>query len=127
MTSTAAMASANSKGALAFDDEEVAAETLSALAAKPLVLAGCLYREDRKLFAAYQRPESGSACPAVVPTPVPALFLARRLTTTQVIAHQTRALGTLSSSPTCSRCATACAGTWGWRRSSSWSAVLPSC
>ena len=39
LTSTAAMAGANSKAALAFGDEEAAAETLSALSAKPLVIA----------------------------------------------------------------------------------------
>ena len=50
------MAGANSKAALAFGDEEAAAETLSALSAKPLVLAACLYRQQGTLFAAYKRP-----------------------------------------------------------------------
>src|SRR6476660_6279119 len=55
LESTAAMASANSKGALVFCNEQATTETLSALSAKPHVLAGCVYRGDRTLFAAYRR------------------------------------------------------------------------
>jgi two-component system sensor histidine kinase/response regulator len=95
LTSTAAMASANSKGALAFGDEEAAGETLSALSAKPLVLAGCLYRQQGTLFATYRRQNDGIACPSAVPTGSTTSFLANRMTTAQVVVHQKRALGTL--------------------------------
>ena len=95
LTSTAAMAGANSKAALAFGDEEAAAETLSALSAKPLVLAACLYRQQGTLFAAYKRPDTPIDCPAAAPTGGTTSFLGDRMTTTHVVVHQQRQLGTL--------------------------------
>jgi len=95
LTSTAAMAGANSKAALAFGDEEAAAETLSALSAKPLVLAACLYRQQGTLFAAYKRPDTLIDCPPAAPTGGTTSFLDNRMTTTHVVVHQQRQLGTL--------------------------------
>jgi two-component system, sensor histidine kinase len=95
LTSTAAMASANSKGALAFGDEEAATETLSALSEKPLVLAGCLYRQQGALFASYRRQNTDIACPAAAPTGGSTSLLANQMTTTQAVVHQQRQLGIL--------------------------------
>ncbi len=95
LTSTAAMASANSKGALAFGDEEAATETLSALSEKPLVLAGCLYRQQGALFASYRRQNTDIGCPAAAPTGGSMSFLANQMTTTQAVVHQQRQLGIL--------------------------------
>jgi two-component system, cell cycle sensor histidine kinase and response regulator CckA len=54
----------NSTAALLFDDPRVAAETLSALKARPHMVAGCLYRREGALFASYIRNGSGFVCPA---------------------------------------------------------------
>jgi two-component system sensor histidine kinase/response regulator len=95
LSSTAAMTSANSKAALAFGDEDAAAETLAALAAKPLVLAGCLYRQDGTLFAAYRRQGDGTSCPRSMPSGDTTSFLRNRMSTAQIVVHQNRQLGTL--------------------------------
>jgi len=54
----------NSTAALLFDDPRVAAETLSALKARPHMVAGCLYRRDGRLFASYIRHGDDFGCPA---------------------------------------------------------------
>src|SRR5437867_3285987 len=46
----------NSIAALAFGNEQDAKSTLSALAAKPHVVAAAIYKRDGDLLASYQRP-----------------------------------------------------------------------
>jgi signal transduction histidine kinase/DNA-binding response OmpR family regulator/HPt (histidine-containing phosphotransfer) domain-containing protein len=95
LVSTATMANANSKVAVAFADADAASEILSALSAKPLVLAGCLYGQDGHVFAAYRREPNGTACPARVPTGDSGSFFANRITTSQKVVGQGREFGTL--------------------------------
>src|SRR4051812_31382749 len=57
----------NSTAALAFDDRQVAKETLSALRARPHMVTACLYRENGDLFARYERGEQAPSCPAPSP------------------------------------------------------------
>jgi two-component system, cell cycle sensor histidine kinase and response regulator CckA len=54
----------NSTAALVFDDRRVAAETLSALKARPHLVGACLYRLDGAPFASYVRHNAAFACPA---------------------------------------------------------------
>jgi signal transduction histidine kinase len=53
-----------STAALAFDDAKVAAETLSALRARPHLIAACIYRAGGTVFASYFRAGSTAVCPA---------------------------------------------------------------
>jgi two-component system, sensor histidine kinase and response regulator len=95
LASTASMSGANSKAALAFGDEEAAAETLSALSAKPLVLAACLYQQQGALFAAYKRPGAPIECPSAAPAEGTTSFQGNQMTTTHAVVHQQRQIGTL--------------------------------
>jgi signal transduction histidine kinase len=45
----------NSTGALAFDDDRTAKQTLASLSAEPHIVAACLYGKDGRLFATYDR------------------------------------------------------------------------
>ncbi len=45
----------NSTGALAFDDDRTAKQTLASLSADPHIVAACLYGKDGRLFATYDR------------------------------------------------------------------------
>jgi signal transduction histidine kinase/CheY-like chemotaxis protein len=45
----------NSTGALAFDDDRMAKQTLASLSAEPHIVAACLYGKDGRLFATYDR------------------------------------------------------------------------
>src|SRR4051794_33796059 len=80
LSTTAAMVGANSTAALAFNDEAAAKETLSALAAKERVQAGCLYGPDSRLLASYRPAASDSVCPDSAPTEGQRSFLANRMT-----------------------------------------------
>ncbi len=95
LVSTATMANANSKVAVAFADADAATEILSALSAKPLVLAGCLYGQDGHVFAAYRRQVDGTPCPAGVPSGDSGSFFANRITTAQKVVDKEREFGTL--------------------------------
>ena len=53
----------NSKAALVLEDRTVAVDTLSALRARPHLVAACLYRPQGGLFARYVRPGSAAECP----------------------------------------------------------------
>jgi signal transduction histidine kinase/ActR/RegA family two-component response regulator len=55
---------AHSAAALAFRDEQAAAETLTSLRAVPDVTLACLTLADGTELARYERPEAGRACPA---------------------------------------------------------------
>jgi PAS domain S-box-containing protein len=55
----------NSTAALAFNDPGSAAETLSALRARPHVVSACIYRPDGSMLASYRRP--GAPLPASLP------------------------------------------------------------
>ncbi|MEP6537102.1 MAG: PAS domain S-box protein [Bryobacteraceae bacterium] len=61
------IAADNSTGALAFDDPEVAAETLAALRARAHVMSACIYRLDGTVLASYLRPGETSGCPRAAP------------------------------------------------------------
>ncbi len=65
-TAQAAIIAENTTAALAFDDPQAAHETLAALAAKPHVQVGCIYRQGR-LFAAFSAREGGERCPTFPP------------------------------------------------------------
>lgn len=54
----------NSTGALAFDDQQAAAQTLASLRARPHLVLACLYRQDGTAFATYVRPHVNVVCPA---------------------------------------------------------------
>jgi|GEM_PF-906374 len=54
----------NSTAALAFDDRQSATETLSALRARPHIVAACIYRLDGTMFAEYARPGASAMCPS---------------------------------------------------------------
>jgi signal transduction histidine kinase/DNA-binding response OmpR family regulator len=58
----------NTLSALAFDDPEAAAKTLSALRADPYILSAVLDDAQGRQFASYARPESG---PIPTPPPIP--------------------------------------------------------
>ena len=58
--------SENSAAPLVFNDDDAAGQTLAALELRPRVVAACLYRMDRRLFATYHRGE-GLTCPAAPP------------------------------------------------------------
>ncbi len=49
-----------STAALAFDDSNLAAETLRALRIKPSVVAACIYAKDGSVFARYLAPHAGA-------------------------------------------------------------------
>jgi PAS domain S-box-containing protein len=57
----------NSIAALAFNDEKVASEILTALAKEPEILVGCLYMKDKKLFATYIKDKTNRHCPETLP------------------------------------------------------------
>src|SRR5689334_15508153 len=71
----ARIAGENSTAALTFDDPQVATETLSALRARPHMVAACIYRENGSLFARYTRTGAGTNCPP--PRPVESIESAR--------------------------------------------------
>ena len=54
----------NSTAALAFNDPQVAAETLAALRARTHLVTACIYRLDGTVFAKYSRPDARSGCPS---------------------------------------------------------------
>jgi PAS domain S-box-containing protein len=56
----------NSTAALAFEDPSAAAETLSALRARPHVVAACIYRPNGTILARYLRSQDGPPCPPPV-------------------------------------------------------------
>jgi signal transduction histidine kinase/CheY-like chemotaxis protein len=60
LTSMAWLIADRSTAALMFDDEKVAAETLSSLRIKGSVVAACIYGEDGSLFARYDSGEEHS-------------------------------------------------------------------
>ena len=95
LATTAAMVSANSQAALAFNDDKYAREILAGLEAKSLVLAGCLYKEHGTLLTSYERAGSGVTCPQKVPTLPPASFLSARLATSQPVMGQDQQWGTV--------------------------------
>ena len=63
LAAVASIVGDNTTAALAFDDPRVATETLSALRARPHMVAACLYRQDGTLFARYSRPGPIANCP----------------------------------------------------------------
>lgn len=63
LASLASIAGDNSTAALAFDDPNVATETLTSLRARPHLVSACLYRPDGSLFAIYARPGAARSCP----------------------------------------------------------------
>ncbi|MEO7274811.1 MAG: CHASE sensor domain-containing protein, partial [Vicinamibacterales bacterium] len=96
LTATAAMLSAGSQAALEFNDEKYAKELLGGLAAKPVVLVGCAYRDTGELFVGYEQPSAGVTCPPTVPTSSQAsTFLALRLSTSEPVMFQGRQSGTI--------------------------------
>ncbi len=66
LSTTAQLVAANSTAALAFGDHQASHEVLSALRAKPSVVAAAIYGQDRQLFARYQ-PTSSISIPTVIP------------------------------------------------------------
>jgi signal transduction histidine kinase/ActR/RegA family two-component response regulator len=56
----------SSAAAVAFQDTQAAGETLGALRLRPQVATACLYSNDGRLFATYER--DGGRCPAMAPS-----------------------------------------------------------
>ena len=63
LSALARMVADNSTAALAFNDPQVATETLAALRARTHLVAACIYKPDGTMFAKYTRPDAHSACP----------------------------------------------------------------
>jgi signal transduction histidine kinase/DNA-binding response OmpR family regulator len=83
----------NAAGALAFNDDLSAGETLSGLSASENVVAACVYDVDGRLFASYRRrPEV--PCPARPPA-VGVRFGERALSATEPVMQGDTHLGTL--------------------------------
>ncbi len=57
----------NSTAALAFDNAQDAGETLSALRVEPHVIAACIYDDEKKIFAIYQRETQSFTPPQATP------------------------------------------------------------
>jgi len=55
----------NSIAALAFEDPKTATETLGSLRARPHLVAACIYRPNRAIFARYVRSGAAGECPPV--------------------------------------------------------------
>ena len=96
LNATASMLSAGSQAALEFNDESYAKELLGGLAAKPVVLVGCAYRDTGALFSVYEQPSTGVKCPETVPpSSAAATFMAPRLSTSKPVMFQGRQSGTI--------------------------------
>jgi diguanylate cyclase (GGDEF)-like protein len=65
LTSVAGVIAANSSSALSFDDPESAEHTLLALGSERMVVAGCIYGADERLFAAYYKSDRQERCAAL--------------------------------------------------------------
>src|SRR5437016_9302816 len=93
LSALARIAADNSTAALAFDDPQAAAETLTALRARPHMVAACIYRETGAMFARYTRPGPSAECP---PGPRDEVrFTRNHLTVSRPILLQGRRIGTL--------------------------------
>ena len=85
---------ANSTAALAFDNADDAAETLSALKAEPHIVAAGLYTQSGKLFATYRPGHDSEPLPAA-PPPLGFHFERGSLIGAQPVTQGARNLGTL--------------------------------
>src|SRR5437667_3330518 len=94
LSALARIAADNSTAALAFDDPQAAAETLTALRARPHILAACIYRETGAMFAMYTRPGPSAECPPPGPRDE-VRFTRYHLTVSRPILLQGRRIGTL--------------------------------
>ena len=95
MASEANILAISAAPALAFDDQEVAHRSLSALQARPAVLAGALYRENGELYAEFSR-SSEVAAPRLAPdAPSGIQTSGERVTLIQPIEYNGEHLGTL--------------------------------
>jgi len=63
LSTFARIIAANVTAALAFDDQQAASETLSALREKTHIVVACLYRADGTILTAYQRSGEQRPCP----------------------------------------------------------------
>jgi hypothetical protein len=88
----------NSTAALAFNDPEVATETLAALRARTHMVAACIYGLDGTVFASYARPNAPAGCP-VGGKPAGGTdelkFSSRDITVSRAILLSGRPMGTL--------------------------------
>jgi PAS domain S-box-containing protein len=84
----------NSSAALAFDDPAAATETLTALRARPHIVAACIYRPSGAFFARYARSGAPSEC-APGNWPEGIRFTATELTAARSILLKGRRVGTL--------------------------------
>jgi PAS domain S-box-containing protein len=94
LTTLASVIGSNSAAALMFGDRESAVVVLHALAARPSVVATCLYAEDGHIFATYAPRGARLACPASAP-PVGAGLHGRRLEVAEPIRFDGKRIGTL--------------------------------
>jgi signal transduction histidine kinase/DNA-binding response OmpR family regulator len=96
LETTAQLVAANSAAALMFDDRKSAAETLRAVAFKPIVAQACVYTADGQVVAAYARDgQANCSRPAAVPMTSP-VFVDGRLAVEKPIRHgQQPAVGLL--------------------------------
>jgi signal transduction histidine kinase/DNA-binding response OmpR family regulator len=85
----------NCTSQLEFDDPKAATQTLSALQAKPHILAAALYSKEGKLFARYPaEPKAGPAVPAA-PPPAGNRFQRGRAVLSQPILHGQETVGSI--------------------------------
>ena len=95
LDTTAQVIAANSAAALMFDDRAAAAETLGAVAFKPLVSQACVYANTGQVIAAYARDGKDSCSHEVSAPASPASFANGRLTVGKRIQHGEKVVGTL--------------------------------
>lgn len=84
----------NSTAALAFDDPDVAAETISALRARPHMIRACIYRTDGSVLARYARPGSREGCPETASSGV--TYVPAGLSIVRSVTLANRPVGTLA-------------------------------
>src|SRR4051812_37850410 len=63
LTALSLIVADNSTGALAFEDENAAGDTLNALRARPHIVSACIYRLDGTVLAEYLHSPSAPKCP----------------------------------------------------------------
>ncbi len=93
LTALASIVADNSTAALSFDDPSAAARTLSALRARPHVVAACIYRPDGTTFATYFGSGYSQRCPETNRNAV--WFTRTASTVSRSILLQGRTIGTL--------------------------------
>jgi PAS domain S-box-containing protein len=95
LNALAAIIGTNTTASLVFKDSQAASDILQALAAKPHILAACVYDRDGQRFAVYQREKTGSLYSPPSVQNEGSRFTADRLFTFQTIRFEGEKIGTV--------------------------------